>query len=97
MSTTTTTTVHCRRCRASFELPSLSDTERVRIAEVVRAGQHIEAMRLLRQPSGIELRDAKGVEVHITRTPGVCQRCSGQLPSSGQTECPKCGSLNFDW
>jgi tRNA(Ile2) C34 agmatinyltransferase TiaS len=51
----------------------------------------------LRQASGIELRNAKAVEMHITRTAGVCQRCQGQLESSGQTECPKCGSLNLDW
>src|SRR5262245_20934382 len=60
MSTITTTAVHCRRCRASFALPSLSDFECVRIAEVVRAGRHIEAFRLLHQPSTIEMRDAQG-------------------------------------
>ncbi len=90
-------TVRCKRCRASFPLPELTDAERERVASSLREGQHIGAIQLLRQIAGFNLRDAKAVEMHITPKPGVCVRCHGPLPSSGQMECPKCGSLNLDW
>ena len=97
MTTTSRTTVHCKRCRASFPLPALADAERERVASSVREGQHIQAIQLLRQLAGVDLRDGKAVEMHITRTRGICVRCRGALPTSGRTECPKCGSLNLDW
>jgi len=97
MTTPSHATVHCKRCGASFPLPELADAERNRVASSVRDGQHIQEIQLLRQFAGFDLRDGKAVEMHITRTRGVCVRCRGQLPISGQTECPKCGSLNLDW
>lgn len=97
MTTTSHTSVHCKRCRVSFPLPALPDPDRDRVASSVREGQHIQAIQLLRQLAGFDLRDGKAVEMHITRARGVCVRCGGQLPTSGQTECPRCGSLNLDW
>ena len=90
-------TVHCRSCDGEFIVPILSASDQLRVAEVARTGRSIEAMNLLRQFAGLELRDAKGVVMHVTRFPNVCHRCNGALPGSGQTECVKCGSLNFDW
>ena len=80
-----------------FEVPSLSASEQSSVAELARARQVMAAMQLLHKISGIELRDAKAVEMHITRSHGICHWCSGPLEGAGQTECPKCGSLNFDW
>jgi hypothetical protein len=97
MTTPSHTMVYCRRCRASFPLPELAVAERDRVASSVREGQHIQAIQLLRQFAGFDLRGGKAVEMHITRTSGVCVRCRGPLPTSRQTECPKCGSLNLNW
>jgi hypothetical protein len=89
--------VYCKRCQASFPVPDLSEPDRDRIASSVRAGQHVQATTLLRELAGLDIRDAKAVEMHITRTPGVCVRCRRQLPGLGETECPQCGSLALDW
>jgi ribosomal protein L40E len=97
MFTVTTTTVYCRRCKASFEFPALSDSDRVRIVDLVRRGPRFGAMQLLHRITGIELRDAKGVVMHMTLQLGICHRCHRPLPSSRQIECPKCDSLYFDW
>ena len=98
MTTTTTTEVYCRRCRASFKLPLLVDPDRARIVELARSRDVMGAMRLiLKQASDIDLRDAKAVEMHITYKPGICNRCTRPLPRAGQLECPNCGGLNFNW
>ena len=97
MSTTTISTVHCRRCGATFHLASLSDRDRSRVAEMSRAGHGVQAMQLLRQISGVEIGDAKATEMHITRTAGVCHRCHRALPDPHPGDCPKCGALNYDW
>jgi|SRR5687767_6196453 len=90
-------TIHCKRCGASFPFPELPNAERERIAGAVRAGRHIEAIRLLREFTGVDLRDGKAIEMHITRTSGICVRCRGHLSATGQTECPNCDALNLDW
>ena len=97
MTASVETVVRCHRCRVSFPLPRISEAERARLVSAVRAGQHVETIQLLRELAGFDLRDGKAVEVHITRRPGICVRCRTPLPSRGQTECPKCGSLNLDW
>src|SRR5262245_11183783 len=97
MNTPSHTAVCCKRCRVSFPLPELAAAERERVAASLREDQHIHAILLLRQMAGLNLRDAKAVEMHVTRARGICVRCRGPLPASGQTECPKCGSLNLDW
>src|SRR5262245_41172657 len=77
MTMTSRTTVHCKLCRATFPLPTLADAERNRVVSSVRDGQHIQAIHLLRQVAELDLRDGKAVEMHITRTRGVCIRCCG--------------------
>jgi hypothetical protein len=90
-------------------LPRLSDAERDRVVAAVRNAErdrvvaavrndkHVEAIRLLREFAGVDLRDGKALEMHVTRNQGICVRCRGPLQEPGQTECPKCGSLNLDW
>jgi hypothetical protein len=70
---------------------------RVSFAKGIRTGQLVEAIRVLRQTTGIELQDAKGMGLHVTRKRGVCHRCGDQLSGLEQTECATCQSLNFDW
>lgn len=66
------TSVHCRRCGATFGLPLLTDTDRARVAQISRSGHHVEAIQLMRQQAGTGLRDAKAAEMHITRKTGIC-------------------------
>ena len=97
MSRATSTSVCCQRCGESFRVPELKAAEQSEVAELARAGQIAESIRLLRQITGIEVRDANLIELHITRTPGVCNRCEEQLSATGQIECPKCRAINLNW
>jgi hypothetical protein len=45
---------------------------------------------------GLELREAKALAFHITRSQGVCHRCTAQVIGS-EPVCSKCRSANLDW
>lgn len=89
--------VHCKHCGGSFPLPDLPEAERAQVVSSVRRRQPIQATQLLRRFATLDLREANAIEMHITRSSGICVRCHGHLPATGQTECPNCGALNLDW
>jgi hypothetical protein len=67
------------------------------IASLVRGGNPISAIRRLREETGLGLRDAKAIQLHITRVPGQCQQCSALLPANPVVLCEQCRSLNYNW
>ena len=90
--------VYCDRCGATWSSPSaLAPAIGQEVAMLIRRGDAISAIRRLRESAGLGLRDAKAVELHITREPGKCQRCGAALESSGVVACSRCRSLNYDW
>jgi hypothetical protein len=89
--------VYCKRCEVSLRVPEFARADQNAIVSLVRSGRHGEAIRMMRDLHGLDLHDAKAVEMHITRTPGECVRCRRRLASTGQTECANCRSLALDW
>jgi hypothetical protein len=88
----------CDRCGATWLSPEgLDPIAAHEIASLVRGGDRIAAIRRLRAATGLELRDAKAVVMHVTPRPGQCQRCGAVLAAGGGVACPGCGSLNYDW
>jgi Zn finger protein HypA/HybF involved in hydrogenase expression len=74
---------------------SLSPEERARIAVEVRWNP-LSAVKLIHGQFGFDLRDAKALAFHITRSAGECHRCHGALESKVSI-CPRCQSANLDW
>jgi hypothetical protein len=70
---------------------------RSEIADLFRGTDAIRAIRLLREQTGLSLRDAKAVYYHISKRPGQCHRCGGELVAGGTVLCERCNSLNLDW
>jgi len=90
--------VHCEGCDGHWHSPVAIDMSVSRkVATLVRSGDTIAAIRYLREATGLSLRDAKGVYLHLTRQPGKCQRCGASLVGSGTVACNQCRSLNYDW
>jgi hypothetical protein len=90
--------VRCDRCGATWLCPaSLDPIVAHEVASLIRGGDRIAAIRRLREATGLGLRDAKAVEMHVTRTPGECQHCGAVLGTGDEVACPRCGSLNYDW
>ncbi|MGO1078535.1 hypothetical protein [Inquilinus sp. CA228] len=88
--------VMCPRCRTVVTWPSsLSDGDKSSIAQTARFNA-LEGTKRLHDQFGLDLRQAKGAALHITRIPGQCHRC--KAPVSGAISvCPNCRSANLDW
>jgi len=86
----------CAKCRGSFpvHLPS-GFPDRLRLGELLRSNS-IEFIRVLRELTGCDLADAKGVFQHSTKTPGKCHLCEQSFPIALLSDCPECRSLNID-
>ena len=90
--------MRCDACGGSWLTPaSLDAVARKVFAASSRQGDPIGAIRLLRERTGLSLRDAKGVYYHLTKRAGECHRCGEGLAGGGTVVCGRCGSLNLDW
>ena len=90
--------VRCERCGGTWHSPTVFDAAVSReVASLVRERNPMAAIRRLRESTGMSFRDAKAVQLHITREAGKCQRCGAALTGAGVVSCGKCMSLNYDW
>jgi hypothetical protein len=90
--------VRCEKCGAIWLSPTALDADvSHEVASLIRGGNPIAGIRRLREATGLGPRDAKGVELHVTREPGKCQRCGADLVSGRAVACSQCQSLNYDW
>ena len=90
--------VTCGRCGGSWSFPEATEpTLRATIAGLIRGHQLIEAIRRLREHTGIGLRDAKAVTQHLSARPSVCHWCGAALVAGEVVVCPSCSSGNYNW
>jgi ribosomal protein S27E len=61
----------------------------------VLARSRIEFIGALREATGCELADAKGVAGHVVSTPRHCHRCKREIRDRLLVDCPRCRSLNI--
>jgi len=93
------TEIRCKWCEAT--LPILADLDRAlrdQVVDLVRHGSTAEAFGALARETGLTLKTAKAVTLHITRERGTCHRwpCKAKL-ETGRLDCPVCKGINFDW
>ena len=90
--------VYCRRCGGSWLSPLFMDQSiSADVAELVRNGKTIQAISRLRESSGMQLHDAKGVVTHVSKSSNKCHRCNAPQSELGLATCENCGSLNYLW
>lgn len=97
MSQTLGRIVHCPKCHVDFLIPDLPKEFREQVAALVRTQQKAEATRQLKIRGGVELRDGKGIVLHITNTKGACNRCNRPIAGDDETFCSSCNALNLNW
>ena len=89
--------VPCRKCRGTFRVHGrVADGHLSEIRRLLEAGEPISAIRLFREVTGADLRDAKGMFEHVTIRRGLCHECQAKLPAEILCECTSCGALNID-
>jgi hypothetical protein len=86
----------CKKCGGLFQavLPDLPEDE-LELARLFRQEQQMEFIRVLRNKTGCDLKDAKGTLQHISREGRLCHRCNTELEAGKIVDCAKCGALNI--
>ena len=86
----------CEKCGGLFQaiLPDRADDEQ-QLAKLLEQGRKIDFIKVLRQKTGCDLKDAKGTLEHVVRTKRQCHRCGAELGAGRIVDCPKCNSMNI--
>ena len=88
----------CDRCGGTWLSPdALDPAVKSEVASLVRVGNPILAIRRMRKATGLGLKDAKAIRLHVTREPGKCPWCGAILPNAIVVSCSRCRSLNYNW
>lgn len=73
-------TASCARCRATFEVPAgLTSEQRAAINRLVQQGSALDAMRVLRETSGLPVRQVKAMVLHLTKPGAACHQCRSSV------------------
>lgn len=90
--------VHCKNCLSGDEItiPDFTQADIQALLELKKLSP-LNTVLHLKEQFKLTLRDAKYITLHINKDYGLCNRCGRQLPEEENTNCPRCGSLNFNW
>jgi hypothetical protein len=89
--------LHCRRCRMSWVFPAgISRDLRRDLAEMSRHANILVALAAFKD-RGFSFADAKWTILHVSRTPGTCNRCERPIAKEPDSVVCRCGSLNLNW
>jgi hypothetical protein len=83
--------MRCKGCRSEIETRPVSPE-----AVALWRAHKIEAIGLVRKETGLDLKAAKGLVLHLTKEPGRCHHCGGAV-DAGASLCAACGRVNLDW
>lgn len=86
---------YCERCKATVEIPDLSDEQRYKILQLVTEQQQLQAIKMLREYVHCDLVKAKAFVMHINPV-GHCHRCNFDALEGECVTCPKCGAFNLN-
>jgi hypothetical protein len=87
----------CRKCRATFRVPGcLTEQDLAAVRSLLERGEGISAIRLIRERTPANLRDAKGIYEHVTIFRHACRQCGAPLDGNLLSDCLACGALNID-
>ena len=92
------TAASCARCGMAFDVPTgMTPVQRAEINRRVQKGNPLGAIRLPRLISGLPVRQAKAVVLHLTEPGPGCHQCRESVLAARMSECASCRSLNINW
>jgi len=87
----------CGRCRGEWSRPIGLTASVKRNALELRLVPSIAEPTALLARSGLSMRDAKAVALHLSTERSACHRCGSVLDSGDVVVCGECRALNYDW
>ncbi|MDI9340141.1 MAG: hypothetical protein QM534_06160 [Sediminibacterium sp.] len=88
---------YCAKCQSIIPLPLLTTETKRAVLLAVRSNQTFMAIKLIKDTSVSDLKDAKCVVDHINKVHGHCHNCSYTTLETEAGVCPVCNSFNFNW
>lgn len=85
----------CRKCLPTNVPDDWTNEKKAEVASLIRKRDSLTVIQYFR-PIGMNLSDAKGIFLHVTRQKGYCHHCKTALVEY-EGKCPRCKRLNFDW
>jgi len=86
----------CGKCVPAINGPDdWTSEKKAEVAALIRTKDSLLVVHYFR-PAGMDIGDAKGIFLHVTREKGFCHHCKTALVEY-EGKCPKCGRLNLDW
>ena len=87
----------CQRCGGLFRITYSTDKEVQRkLIEIHSTKQNMKFIRLLRQATNCDLKNAKGTFNHYGYEVGKCHWYKNKIEVAEFVDCPKCKSLNIN-
>jgi hypothetical protein len=90
--------VKCKNCLPTegIEIPDFKQSEKIKLKELTILSP-LRSTKYVIDNFTISHRDAKYIVTHINKIYGHCIRCNFEKLNEEYINCPKCGSLNFNW
>ncbi len=86
----------CVRCRRRFTVAAVANhPRRGSVLALMREGNNVSAIMLIRELTSCGLPDAKATFEHLVIAPGECHTCGHQVLGERLEDCPACGALNI--
>ena len=86
----------CQRCGGLFRIAYSKDKDvQSKLIELHSTRQNMKFVKLLRQATNCDLKNAKGTYLHYGKEAGKCHWCGNAIEVAEFVDCPKCKSLNI--
>ncbi len=90
--------VKCKNCLPTegIEIPNFKESEKLKLKELAKLSP-LKLTKYIVDKYTLSHRDAKYILTHINKNYGHCNCCNFDNLNEEYINCPKCGSLNFNW
>jgi hypothetical protein len=86
----------CNKCVSPITVPdNWTNEKKTEVAALIREKDSLTVIQYFR-PIGMDISEAKGIFLHVTREKDHCHHCKTNLVEY-EGNCPKCKRLNLDW
>jgi hypothetical protein len=89
--------VQCKNClQEEIEIPDFNQMEKHKLY-LMTIQSPINSTKFIMDNFSLSHKSAKFIVKHINKTYRLCNNCNYDKLDEEFQECPKCGSLNFNW
>ncbi len=89
-------TQNCKQCKWEVKELNLDEEQNLEILGLLNQDLKLLAIQKLNQDLKFNLKDSKGIVMHLNKDYGNCIRCDFDKLVEENVECPKCKAFNYN-